>query len=309
LKKEGLLHFLEAQGGPLKDPIGNLLTPNFSTKMEEGHTSDVVEGEKEVGSSQYQLIQDEIRANAMIGVLKPPSTLLPLFAHADLPGFVPGIEFLAARYDMRQVRGDGNCFYRAMLYSYLELLVIGLNADGAESVAATEELNRIRGFIVQSKDDLIAIGYAEFAIESFHDMLVELLEGLPSMSRETLLSMFQEDGSGDYYTWYMRALCACSMRQNSDRFFPFVDDGLSRDMKAYCEREVEPMGKEVEQVQIMALAEYMGLGINIHYLDGRPFGVQEGLSEIKLPENGATHAITVHLLYRPGHYDILYPKA
>lgn len=32
-------------------------------------------------------------------------------------------------------------------------------------------------------------------------------------------------------------------------------------MKAYCEREVEPMCKEVEQVQIIALVEYMGLGI------------------------------------------------
>jgi ubiquitin thioesterase protein OTUB1 len=261
--------------------------------------------------SQDQLIEDEIRANAMIGVLISPSTLLlPLFANADMPGFVPGIHFLADNFDMRQVRGDGNCFYRAMLYSYLELLVIGLNEDGAGSVsAATEELDRMKGFIVQSKEDLIEIGYAEFAIESFHDMFVELLEGLTSMNREALFSMFQEDGSGDYYTWYMRALCACSLRRNSDRFFPFIDDGMSRDMKAYCEREVEPMGKEVEQVQIMALAEYIGLGINIHCLDGRPFDAHEGISEIKLPSNGAVHAITVHLLYRPGHYDILYPKA
>lgn len=259
--------------------------------------------------AQDQLIQDEIRANAMIGVLKSPSTLLPLFENAEMTGFVPGIKFLAGKFNMRQVRGDGNCFYRAMLYSYLELLVIGLGEDdSADSAVATQELNRMKSFIMQSKDDLIEIGYAEFAIESFHDMFVELLGGLTSMNRETLLSMFQEDGSGDYYTWYMRALCACSMRRNSDRFFPFIDDGLSRDMKAYCEREVEPMGKEVEQVQIIALAEYMGLGINIHYLDGRPFAAQEGLPEIKLPENGAAHAITVHLLYRPGHYDILYPK-
>lgn len=261
------------------------------------------------GADQDKLIQEEIRANAMIGVLKSPSTLLSFFADAEMPGFVPGINFLAGKFDMRQVRGDGNCFYRAMLYSYLELLVIGLAEDGADNAVATQELSRMQSFIMQSKEDLVEIGYAEFAIESFHDMFVELLEGLTSMNRETLLSMFQEDGSGDYYTWYMRALCACSMRRNSNRFFPFIDDGLSRDMKAYCEREVEPMGKEVEQVQIIALAEYMGLGINIHYLDGRPFDAQEGLSEIKLPENSAANAITVHLLYRPGHYDILYPKA
>ena len=29
------------------------------------------------------------------------------------------------------------------------------------------------------------------------------------------------------------------------------------------------MGKECEQVQIMALTEYLGIGVKIEYLDGR----------------------------------------
>ena len=40
-------------------------------------------------------------------------------------------------------------------------------------------------------------------------------------------------------------------------------------MEAYCKKEVEPMGKECEQVQIIALTEYMGVGVRIDYLDGR----------------------------------------
>ena len=256
---------------------------------------------------QEDLILNEIRSNPMISVLKSPNELLSFYENSDMPGFVPGVHYLAGKFLMRQVRGDGNCFYRALLYSYLELLLVGLENDVSEF--AIQELTRMRSFINKSKDDLLALGYSEFTIESFYDMFVELLEGLPKMNRDTLLSMFQEDGSGDYYTWYMRVLCSCSLRKNSERFFPFIDDGQSVDMKAYCEREVEPMGKEVEQVQIIALAEYMGLNIHIHYLDGRLFDSSVGLPVIKLPELGLSsevQTITTNLLYRPGHYDILY---
>jgi hypothetical protein len=37
----------------------------------------------------------------------------------------------------------------------------------------------------------------------------------------------------------------------------------------YCQREVEPMGKECEQVHVIALTEYLGVGVCIEYMDGR----------------------------------------
>jgi len=40
-------------------------------------------------------------------------------------------------------------------------------------------------------------------------------------------------------------------------------------MIAYCQRDVEPMGKEVEQVQISALCSYLRVQVIIQYLDGR----------------------------------------
>ena len=40
-------------------------------------------------------------------------------------------------------------------------------------------------------------------------------------------------------------------------------------MAAYCAREVEPMAKECEQLHIIALTEYLGLEVDIEYLDGR----------------------------------------
>jgi hypothetical protein len=59
------------------------------------------------------------------------------------------------------------------------------------------------------------------------------------------------------------------LRRHEDRFFPFVDTGLDVDMAGYCRREVEPMGRECEQLHIIALTEYLGLRVAIEYLDGR----------------------------------------
>jgi hypothetical protein len=39
-------------------------------------------------------------------------------------------------------------------------------------------------------------------------MLVELLRDLFTYDRTTLLATFQEDGSSDYFTWYIRLITA-----------------------------------------------------------------------------------------------------
>lgn len=62
------------------------------------------------------------------------------------------------------------------------------------------------------------------------------------------------------------------------------------------------MNKECEQVQVIALAESLEVGVKIEYLDGRIAPGQDLRSYI-CPE-GATPRVC--LLYRPGHYDILY---
>jgi ubiquitin thioesterase protein OTUB1 len=69
---------------------------------------------------------------------------------------------------------------------------------------------------------------------------------------------------------YARFTCETGfLRRHEERFFPFVDTGLDIDMAGYCRREVEPMGRECEQLHIIALTEYLGLRVAIEYLDGR----------------------------------------
>lgn len=49
---------------------------------------------------------------------------------------------------------------------------------------------------------------------------------------------------------------------------PFIE-GNYFDMNSFCAGEVEPMNKECEQIQIIALTEYLNVPVAIEYLDGR----------------------------------------
>ncbi len=59
--------------------------------------------------------------------------------------------------------------------------------------------------------------------------------------------------------------------------------------------------------QIIALCEQMDVAVKIEYLDGKEFS--ECLSSVTIPDELAAMRSSMKpltLLYRPGHYDILY---
>jgi Peptidase C65 Otubain len=59
-------------------------------------------------------------------------------------------------------------------------------------------------------------------------------------------------------------------------------------------------------IQALALAEAFGVQVKIEYLDGHALVNGKLAQHVVGPENAAWH---LTLLYRPGHYDILYPAA
>jgi ubiquitin thioesterase protein OTUB1 len=65
------------------------------------------------------------------------------------------------------------------------------------------------------------------------------------------------------------------------------------------------MGKECGMVQVLALAESLAVKVNIEYMDGRELGGGKLTTHEFGPETSRT---VLTLLYRPGHYDILYMK-
>ena len=112
-------------------------------------------------------------ASAMIGILQPPSILQAEYENADSVGFIPGIAYLNAHYPhMRRVRGDGNCFYRAFIFSYLEGLLNDYNCGNAEKRnAAVSERDRMSEIVRGSIQWLVTEhSYSEMAIESFQEV-------------------------------------------------------------------------------------------------------------------------------------------
>lgn len=80
----------------------------------------------------------------------------------------------------------------------------------------------------------------------------------------------------------------------------------------FCRSCVEPMGEESDHVHIIALSDALGVPVRVVYLDqsgdmnDKPVTVNkhdfipEGMNTAVDPD--------VILLYRPGHYDILYRR-
>ena len=68
--------------------------------------------------------------------------------------------------------------------------------------------------------------------------------------------------------------------------------------------EVEPMYHESDHIHVIAITKQTGIKVKIQYLDR---GSDTEATAHDFPEETADTA-DVHLLYRPGHYDILYPK-
>ena len=272
--------------------------------MSQSNTVDDVQKNIDLQNEQLENIRQEQMQHPNIGVLVTGFHELreEYISSEANTWFVRGIDDLASKYgSYRRVRGDGNCFFRAFLFTYLECLQ-KLKMDSTTAAQADVELARMIEIVNKSRGDLVAVGYEEGVFEMFWDTFSELLEGLFSMDSDDLHLGFQEGGQADYYIWYMRLITAGNMKRQVERFEPFCDNGC--DLHGFVQREVEPMGRECDQPQMMALTEYLGVSLRVVYLDGRAF--RDKLNVIEL--GGSDAPFKVHLLYRPGHYDIIYPE-
>lgn len=87
-------------------------------------------------------------------------------------GFLKGINYLTKHYkSYRKIRGDGNCFYRSFLYSYLENLILLYQSHEEENrIIAIHEQQRLLQHTKVIFNELTALGYSEFTIEVFYDV-------------------------------------------------------------------------------------------------------------------------------------------
>jgi len=91
------------------------------------------------------------------------SEQLPLTClYAEYSGdeiFTAKIQDLSKKYKfIRRTRPDGNCFFRAFAYSYLEYLI--------SNTSAYQEFKKLAE---ESKEKLVQLGFPSFTLEDFHE--------------------------------------------------------------------------------------------------------------------------------------------
>ena len=209
---------------------------------------------------------------------------------------------------MRRSRGDGNCFFRSVLFSVLEGCL--LRRDGGAGAA---EAVRLREQLKAWTPKLAAAGFQEIVFEDALELVCDLLDALaaepPRLSAEGLVSRFLDQTGSSYMIMLLRLVTSGELRLRAEHFAPFVEgmaDGMAVD--AFCQAHVEPLGEESDHIQAIALTDALGVAVRVVYLDATPGPLAQ---HDFVPEWAGAPALEggrppVVVLYRPGHFDVLY---
>jgi len=254
-------------------------------------TTNQVNQDELILQQQRQIEKEISETTALVGDLEPISSLNNEYANDTV--YLEKIKDLASKYKfVRRTRPDGNCFFRAFTYANLERLLDSTN-DFASFFKLAEN----------SKDALVELGFPQFTVEDFYDTFIEVLKRVGEIknvndAKKELHTLFNEQGYSDYMVVYLRLLTSGQLQREHDFYSCFIEG--NRTVVEFCHQEVEPMYKESDHIHIMAACAAMNTGVRVVYMDR---GNSKSNTEHDLPE-GTTPSI--HLLYRPGHYDILY---
>lgn len=189
---------------------------------------------------------------------------------------------------VRKVCGDGNCFYRAFSFSFLESLI--QNPRG---------LQRFTDMVVESNTALLYAGFEERSYMEHFQTVTNVLEVCQAEgSVETLYAAFNHPPTSDSVVQYLRLLTSAQLRNNEDFYASFVE---APNLQLYCHQEIETMSMQCDHVGIQALSQALDVGIHIVSMEGEE---QKPVHHI-IPEGAEPF---VHLLYQGWHYNILYPQ-
>lgn len=269
---------------------------------------------------QVAAIRGEVESTQpLVGEQEPVESLL--VTYAENSAFLPKIRNLATRYSgIRRIRGDGNCFYRAFAISIGEACVkagvVPKGTAGDAPSALQRKYEQLVTYIDDSLDSLLALGYPEVTLPDFHEAMVSFVASwaAPGATAETVYAAFRDRMTGLYIITYLRCLCSLEMLAHEDDYFPYVlAVSNCATVRMFCECEVEPTHNDADQLQVIALARAWKVTVSIAYIDA---AAGESASIMTFPQEDGAAATggdalphLVHLLYRPGHYDVAYPIA
>ncbi|KAG0642934.1 peptidase C65 Otubain-domain-containing protein [Tuber brumale] len=246
----------------------------------------------------------------LVGAVKSSKALEVEYASAD-PAFVRKTVALSPKYPFyRTILGDGNCGWRAVAFGFFELLL---------KSGDTNHIGMQYARIASLNGLMILAGLQPFIYEDFAEVTFELLGAIntsPTIDTPWDVSMiaerFNNPEISNAIITHFKFLTSSWMKTRPEYYQPFLD----RPVKDFCEAQIEPYGIEIEHVGLMALIDCLvlpaGFAVEVFYLD-RSAGDEVNVH--RFADLGADGGIptppdapVLRLLYRPGHYDIIYKK-
>ena len=162
--------------------------------------------------------------------------------------YMSKVKTLSQKYSFfRRTRPDGNCFFRAFSYAYLEKLLHN-----------KEEFEKFKELAQKSKDNLVELGFPQFTVEDFHDTvskifksilkslnnfylnILQFMEVINSVGKAgdegyvELHKLFNDQGFSDYVVVYLRLITSGQLQKEAEFYQHFIEG--DRTIKEFCHR-------------------------------------------------------------------------
>ncbi|KAK0253740.1 hypothetical protein LTS09_011318 [Friedmanniomyces endolithicus] len=265
-----------------------------------------IQGQSDEEFAELQKLSNEYEPEVtgpLVSHREPSSNITTEYASAD-PVYQAKTAALPQKYShYRMMRGDGRCGWRAIGFGYFEALI-----HLGDSNKFLEEETRLRSL----SNVVNAAGFDSFIYEDFADEAFNLLREVANAmhtgnASEVLHNAFNDDMVQNYLITYFKTLTAAWMKTHAADYAPWL---LDRTVDQYCDESVTTVGGEIDNVSMSGLKDVLlspsGIALEILYLDRTEGGEVNMHRFDPVSFHGGITIGTIRLLYRPGHYDILY---
>lgn len=233
--------------------------------------------------SQLEKIRrDEINESLLVGKEEKLENIAIEYIETAKVFYTKLISMTEKGYEtIRRCRRDGDCFYRAVSFCLVENIR-----------KLCEE--KKQKYLQSIKEKLNQSNYESFLIDDFYNVLSY---SILSSDKEVLSILMIDAEKGNSLVMLMRMLTSMEIQKNWEKYRPFIEEETTS--YGFCFKNIDPLGKEADHVQVAALSTCLSIGIEVVY-------AIPGDETVLIADETVTDSLSISLLYRPGHYDILY---
>jgi hypothetical protein len=169
--------------------------------------------------------------------------------------------------------------------------------------AAQDVYERLIGLSAGALARFATIGLDPMVTEDFIGVFDDMLLAVPGSTPEVATAAVSTEGEAMYALAFVRYLTSLGMHEHAELVTPTATALGSPDLAAFRRSQVEATAAEADHVAIACLAAVTGIPIAIVSMSS---GALPAVAVF--PAGASASEAVVHLLLRPGHYDVLEPS-